>query len=237
MQPKPAPPCAEPGSPRPSPRPRSPREHRASARGPSGRRGPHRRRRCTRGTRRRSGSGSGGSRPRCRVPAAAEPLLGRHGGDVLPENTGQAPGLGDVAAHLLEAFATGSLGRTVELAELLFLTLVGVRAAAGTETAERLASVTGGFPRHPVRSATAVTPPCCGWDRPSSWWWPPRKPTTPWAATCPALIRPGRRPGTGGGPVRQPHHVRALRPAGPGGAGEGLRPGPAPPQLQAPGRP
>ena len=34
--------------------------------------------------------------------------------------------------------------------------------------------------------------------------------------------------GPGGGPVRQPHHVRALRPAGPGGAGEGLRPGPAP---------
>ena len=33
------------------------------------------------------------------VPAAAEPLLGRHGGDVLPEHAGQAPGLGDVAVQ------------------------------------------------------------------------------------------------------------------------------------------
>ena len=33
------------------------------------------------------------------VPAAAEPLLGRHGRDVLPEHAGQAPGLGDVAVQ------------------------------------------------------------------------------------------------------------------------------------------
>jgi sarcosine oxidase subunit gamma len=50
------------------------------------------------------------------------------------------------AAHLKEAFATGSLAGTVELAELPFLTLVGVRADLDTETAERLASVTGGLP-------------------------------------------------------------------------------------------
>lgn len=50
------------------------------------------------------------------------------------------------ASHLLEAFAAGSLAGTVELAELPYLTLLGVRAAAGTETADRLASVTGGLP-------------------------------------------------------------------------------------------
>jgi len=50
------------------------------------------------------------------------------------------------ASHLKEAFAAGSLAGTVELAELPFLTLVGVRADPGTETAERLASVTGGLP-------------------------------------------------------------------------------------------
>jgi sarcosine oxidase subunit gamma len=50
------------------------------------------------------------------------------------------------ASQLKDAFAAGSLAGTVELSELPFLTLVGLRADAGTETAQRLASVTGGLP-------------------------------------------------------------------------------------------
>jgi sarcosine oxidase subunit gamma len=50
------------------------------------------------------------------------------------------------AKQLQDAFAAGSLAGTVELAELPFLTMVGLRAGAGTETAQRLASVTGGLP-------------------------------------------------------------------------------------------
>jgi sarcosine oxidase subunit gamma len=50
------------------------------------------------------------------------------------------------ASQLKDAFAAGSLAGTVELSELPFLTMVGLRATAGTETAQRLASVTGGLP-------------------------------------------------------------------------------------------
>ncbi|WP_411374602.1 sarcosine oxidase subunit gamma [Arthrobacter sp. MPF02] len=52
------------------------------------------------------------------------------------------------ARQLAEAFASGSLAGTVELAEVPFLTLVGLRAQAGSETAQRLAAVTGGLPAH-----------------------------------------------------------------------------------------
>ena len=50
------------------------------------------------------------------------------------------------AQALRDAFAAGSLAGTVEIAELPFLTQVGLRAAAGSEAAGRLAAVTGGLP-------------------------------------------------------------------------------------------
>ena len=50
------------------------------------------------------------------------------------------------ARQLAEAFAAGSLAGTVELKELPFLTMVGLRAQAGSDTAQRLAAVTGGLP-------------------------------------------------------------------------------------------
>lgn len=50
------------------------------------------------------------------------------------------------ARQLAEAFAAGSLPGTVELTELPFLTMVGLRAAAGSDVAQRLAAVTGGLP-------------------------------------------------------------------------------------------
>lgn len=50
------------------------------------------------------------------------------------------------ARQLAEAFAAGSLAGTVELAEIPFLTMVGLRADSGSETAQRLAAVTGGLP-------------------------------------------------------------------------------------------
>lgn len=50
------------------------------------------------------------------------------------------------ARQLAEAFAAGSLAGTVELRELPFLTMVGLRAQAGSDTAQRLAAVTGGLP-------------------------------------------------------------------------------------------
>ncbi|MDT0169439.1 sarcosine oxidase subunit gamma family protein [Pseudarthrobacter sp. BRE9] len=50
------------------------------------------------------------------------------------------------AKQLSEAFAAGSLAGIVELAELPFLTMVGLRATAGSDTAKRLAAVTGGLP-------------------------------------------------------------------------------------------
>ena len=50
------------------------------------------------------------------------------------------------ARQLAEAFAAGSLAGTVELRELPFLTMVGLRAQAGSDTAQRLADVTGGLP-------------------------------------------------------------------------------------------
>jgi sarcosine oxidase subunit gamma len=50
------------------------------------------------------------------------------------------------ARALREAFAARSLAGAVEITELPFLTMVGVRAGAGTDAARRLASVTGGLP-------------------------------------------------------------------------------------------
>ncbi|MGN8129994.1 sarcosine oxidase subunit gamma family protein [Arthrobacter sp. RC1.1 241] len=50
------------------------------------------------------------------------------------------------ARQLSDAFAAGSLAGTVELSEVPFLTMVGLRADAGSETANRLAAVTGGLP-------------------------------------------------------------------------------------------
>ncbi|WP_018760774.1 sarcosine oxidase subunit gamma [Arthrobacter sp. 135MFCol5.1] len=50
------------------------------------------------------------------------------------------------ARQLAEAFTAGSLAGTVELSELPFLTMVGLRADAGSETAQRLAAATGGLP-------------------------------------------------------------------------------------------
>lgn len=50
------------------------------------------------------------------------------------------------AKQLAEAFAAGSLAGTVELSELPFLTMVGLRVAAGSDEATRLAAVTGGLP-------------------------------------------------------------------------------------------
>lgn len=50
------------------------------------------------------------------------------------------------AAQLEDAFAAGSLAGTVELTELPFLTMVGLRADSRSETHQRLAAVTGGLP-------------------------------------------------------------------------------------------
>ncbi|HSU45649.1 MAG TPA: sarcosine oxidase subunit gamma family protein [Arthrobacter sp.] len=50
------------------------------------------------------------------------------------------------ARQLAEDFTAGSLAGTVELSELPFLTMVGLRATPGTEAARRLAAVTGGLP-------------------------------------------------------------------------------------------
>ncbi|TQJ59365.1 sarcosine oxidase subunit gamma [Arthrobacter sp. SLBN-83] len=50
------------------------------------------------------------------------------------------------ARQLADAFAAGSLAGTVELSEVPFLTMVGLRTDAGSETAVRLAAVTGGLP-------------------------------------------------------------------------------------------
>ncbi|MDQ0662642.1 sarcosine oxidase subunit gamma [Arthrobacter ulcerisalmonis] len=50
------------------------------------------------------------------------------------------------ARQLAEAFTAGSLAGTVELSEVPFLTMVGLRATPGSEAAQRLAAVTGGLP-------------------------------------------------------------------------------------------
>jgi len=50
------------------------------------------------------------------------------------------------ARQLAEAFAAGSLAGTAEISEVPFLTMVGLRADAGSEPAARLAAVTGGLP-------------------------------------------------------------------------------------------
>lgn len=50
------------------------------------------------------------------------------------------------AEVLRDAFAAGSLAGTVEISELPFLTMVGIRAAAGSDAAQRIAAVTGGLP-------------------------------------------------------------------------------------------
>jgi sarcosine oxidase subunit gamma len=50
------------------------------------------------------------------------------------------------ARQLAEAFTAGSLAGTVELSEVPFLTMAGLRADAGSEAAQRLATVTGGLP-------------------------------------------------------------------------------------------
>ncbi|MFD5276005.1 sarcosine oxidase subunit gamma [Pseudarthrobacter sp. NPDC058362] len=50
------------------------------------------------------------------------------------------------AASLKDAFTAGSLAGTVELTELPYLTMVGLRADVRSDTAQRLAAVTGGLP-------------------------------------------------------------------------------------------
>jgi len=50
------------------------------------------------------------------------------------------------ARQLADEFAAGSLAGTVEISEVPFLTMVGLRALAGSAAAERLAGVTGGLP-------------------------------------------------------------------------------------------
>lgn len=50
------------------------------------------------------------------------------------------------AAHLKADLETGSVRGVVELAEVPFLTMVGLRANPNSDTGQRLASVTGGLP-------------------------------------------------------------------------------------------
>lgn len=50
------------------------------------------------------------------------------------------------AGLLRTAFETGSVPGTVELREITFLTMVGLRVPLDTEAGERIASVTGGLP-------------------------------------------------------------------------------------------
>jgi sarcosine oxidase subunit gamma len=50
------------------------------------------------------------------------------------------------AALLRAAFETGSVRGTVELSEITFLTMVGIRVGRDTDAGHRIASVTGGLP-------------------------------------------------------------------------------------------
>jgi sarcosine oxidase subunit gamma len=50
------------------------------------------------------------------------------------------------ASVLDSAFESGSIAGTVELSEIRFLTMVGVRVGRDTEAGQRVASVTGGLP-------------------------------------------------------------------------------------------
>jgi sarcosine oxidase, subunit gamma len=50
------------------------------------------------------------------------------------------------AALLRAAFETGSVRGTVELSEITFLTMVGLRVGRDTDAGQRIASVTGGLP-------------------------------------------------------------------------------------------
>ena len=50
------------------------------------------------------------------------------------------------AALLRAAFESGSVSGTVELSEITFLTMVGLRVGRDTEAGQRIASVTGGLP-------------------------------------------------------------------------------------------
>ncbi|RJT97381.1 sarcosine oxidase subunit gamma [Arthrobacter frigidicola] len=52
------------------------------------------------------------------------------------------------ASLLHEVFAAGSTGGVVELSELEFLTMAGIRVDPQSETATRIASVTDGLPAH-----------------------------------------------------------------------------------------
>ncbi len=126
---------------------------------------------------------------------------------------------------------------TVVLKEGPFQTMVGVRVDPGSEDGARIASVTGGLPAALRRGQRYGGPqrPVAGSVRVPGRG-PGRGPRLP--GRRPHRLahgRPRRRPGPGGGPLRQPDHLRALRPARPGSAGEGLRPGPAPPRASRPG--
>ncbi|QCB96266.1 sarcosine oxidase subunit gamma [Arthrobacter sp. PAMC25564] len=50
------------------------------------------------------------------------------------------------ASHLAEAFAAGSVPGTVELKEIPYQTMVGIRVERGSDAGTRIASVTGGLP-------------------------------------------------------------------------------------------
>jgi sarcosine oxidase subunit gamma len=64
-----------------------------------------------------------------------------------PENSKKIRSVRQSPAELLRAaFEEGSLAGTVELAELPFLTMVGIRVNPGSEAGMRISSVTGGLP-------------------------------------------------------------------------------------------
>ncbi len=138
------------------------------------------------------------------------------------------------ASPLRAAFEAGSVAGTVELREVPFLTMAGLRVDPGSDAGERLGTLTGGLPSASgeVRGSggTAVL-----WLGPAEFLLvAPAESHESLGGELPRDAGRGaggrRRPG--GGSLRQPHHARTLRPAGPGRPGEGLLPGPAPPRLQ-----
>jgi sarcosine oxidase subunit gamma len=64
-----------------------------------------------------------------------------------PENSKKIRDLRQSPAELLRApFESGSIAGVVELSEVAFLTMVGIRVGRDTEAGQRIASVTGGLP-------------------------------------------------------------------------------------------
>ena len=127
------------------------------------------------------------------------------------------------ASHLAPTFESGSVPGIVALKEIPFQTMVGIRVDRNSDAGARIASVTGGLP--------AACGEISGDERATTLWLGPEEflvvdtgigPRFPGRRPGPRTGGgPGRRPGPGGGLVRQPHHLRAVRLPCPGRPGKG----------------